>query len=82
MMCLDTPAKWPFVPGFPILVSEVCYVDVLLVDAGLNMAFVCRVGGCVEYTLESFMVFLKGHVLSSTCMLRASLLCRVATCVA
>ena len=40
-------------------------MDVLLADAGLNMASVCRVGGCAECTLESFMVFLKGHVLSS-----------------
>ena len=37
-------------------------MDVLLADAGFNMASVCRVGDCAEYTLEGFMVFLKGHV--------------------
>ena len=64
MTCLDPPAQWPFVSGFPSLVSEVCYVDVLA-DAGFNMASVCRVGGCAEYILEGFMVFLKGDVVSS-----------------
>ena len=62
MMCLDLPAQWPFVPGSQSLVSEVCYKDALLADAGFHMASVCRVGGCAEHTLDGFMVSMKGYV--------------------